>query len=161
MHSSAQVEPRSQTVHLAPQSFCSTPHGSQVMAHFPGEAFQSASTPGVEPVPQLPVFTFVFLNNRIKKCYGCSQEFCRRYDGKLLPPPHDLVIQHEDRREYIRGGKKCYSPRPQNTYYHPSMSCVRSKYPSFNSSYLCLDKVRGQLSVEHTQFIKSHFGIAI
>ena len=147
------------------------PVSQSMQAYFPQQAFQSQFSsftvitpppgPVTDPVSRTDVFAVVFLNNRVKKCYGCSRDFSRRYDGQLLPPPHDLIIQHEDRREFLRGGKKCYSPRPQNTYFHPSVSCIRSKCPYFTATLLCLDKVRNQLTSEHIDYLQNHFGIQL
>ena len=55
------------------------------------------------PPPLIPLhsatdagFEVTFLNNHIKKCYGCSREFSRKVDGASLPAPHNLVIRHQD-----------------------------------------------------------------
>ena len=102
-------------------------------------------------------FFIVFLNKRIKKCYGCAKKFSRKYDGSVLNPPHDIVMLHEGHCEYYHNGKKCTSPRPQNTYYHPSVSCIKSKCSFFKSEFLSLAKVHDKLLPEHLMYIHGHF----
>jgi hypothetical protein len=106
-------------------------------------------------------FLVVFLNNRIKKCYGCAREFSRKCDGGILGPPNDIVVLHEAYREYYRSGKKLSSPRPQNTYFHPSVSCIRAKYPSFVPQCLNIDGVREKLLPVHLKYLNALFSTSI
>ena len=92
---------------------------------------------------------------------AAAGEFSRRYDGTVLPPSHDIVIQHEEYRQYMRDGRKHVTPKPQNTYYHPSLACIRAKHAQFTSDELCFDKVSGKLSSEHVQYLQEHFGITL
>ena len=72
-----------------------------------------------------------FLNNRIKKCYGCSSEFTRKVDGSLPDPPLNLVISHEERREFRDASNALRLGNNQNVYYHPNVSCIRRRNASF------------------------------
>ena len=77
------------------------------------------------PMPITPIsqteandsFCVVFLSNRVKKCYGCTQEFARKANGTLLDPPHDFVVRHADHREYYSSGAKKVTKQKQNTYF--------------------------------------------
>lgn len=62
----------------------------------------------------------VLLNKRIKKCYGCGQDFPKKVDGTILSPPNDIVIMHKDRREYMKNGKNVnpYSQLPSVYFLH-------------------------------------------
>ena len=77
-------------------------------------------------------FELVFLTKRVKKCYGCSNEFAKQPDGSNLPPPYDIVIHHADYREYYYDGEKRSTKQKQNTYFHPSLTCIVSKCSSFD-----------------------------
>ena len=77
-------------------------------------------------------FELVFLTKRVKKCYGCSKEFAKQPDGSNLQPLYDIVIRHADYREYYYEGEKRSTKQKQNTYFHPSLTCIITKCSSFN-----------------------------
>jgi len=106
-------------------------------------------------------FSVVFLGNRVKKCYGCTQEFARKANGTLLDPPHDIVIRHADHREYYSGGEKKLTKQKQNTYFHPCISCVRSKCPNFAADQLDMSAVAGKLTSVHLSYLQNHFGLTL
>ena len=58
-----------------------------------GAAGYACAFHAVAPDGNDDVFDVTFLNNRIKKCHGCSREFARKVDGSSLPSPHELVVQ--------------------------------------------------------------------
>ena len=104
-------------------------------------------------------YFIVFLNNRIKKCYGCGQLFNKALDGTVLPPPSDICILHKDIREFIKNGKTCKSPHPQNTYYHPSIACITKKNKNFETKFLNAQHTNHELLPIHKQFLLKVFGL--
>ena len=106
-------------------------------------------------------FEVVFLTKRVKKCYGCSREFAKQPDGSNLQPPYDIVIRHADHREYYYEGEKRSTKQKQNTYFHPSLTCVMSKCSSFNPHYLNISGVQNDLLPVHITFLKNNLGMQI
>jgi hypothetical protein len=75
-------------------------------------------------------YELVILNNRVKKCYGCGQDFavCYRQD------PKNVIVRHYDKR--VKGkdqqGNLTYTQDFQAMYYHLNPSHVLRKNPVFN-----------------------------
>ena len=98
------------------------------------------STVPQSPVQQQPsqadIFWVMMISGNISHCQGCSGKILRGGDGKPLPPPDDLVMQHKE--YYVlfqnpRSGVFQLSRYLRNVYYHPYLSCIRSKFPSFQA----------------------------
>ena len=106
-------------------------------------------------------YFIAFLNNRIKKCYGCGQPFNKALDGTVLPPPSDICILHKDIREFIKNGKTCKSPHPQNTYYHPSIACITKRNKRFETKFLNPLHICDELLPIHKQFLLDVFGLKL
>lgn len=101
-------------------------------------------------------FEMVYLTKRIKKCYGCSGEFVKDSDGSVLGPPHDIAVRHADFREYfLPNGERSVTRQKQNTYYHPSLSCIVKKYPHFSTNMVNLSSI--ELKTEHYSLLRSTF----
>ena len=66
------------------------------------------------------------------KCYECSKDFAKQPDGSNMQPQYDIVIRHANYRQYYYEGEKRSTKQKQNTYFHPSLTCIMSKYRSFN-----------------------------
>ena len=43
----------------------------------------------------------------------------------------DLVISHEEQRQYRDVNNKICVGKPQNVYYHPNISCIRRENAAF------------------------------
>jgi len=106
-------------------------------------------------------FSVVFLGNRVKKCCGCTQEFARKANGTLLDPLHDIVIRHADHREYYSSGEKKLTKQKQNTYFHPCISCIKSKCQNFTADQLDMSAVAGKLTSVHLSYLQNHFGLTL
>ena len=78
-------------------------------------------------------FLLMLINNRIKRCVGCSFEF-RDPRG---PPSLGLVLQHKEKGIYFKDGMQKISAE-QNRYYHPNFQCIQSRHPSFRPSLIHL-----------------------
>ena len=52
------------------------------------------------PITSSP-FVIKFLNARIKVCAGCKGPHPKDKDGNVLPPPHDLCLQHEEAIHFV------------------------------------------------------------
>ena len=97
-----------------------------------------------------------FLNNRIKKCYGCSSEFTRKIDGSLPDPPLNIVISHSERREFRDANNTLKVGNYQNVYYHPNLSCIRRRNAAFmgNELVISADIV---LTESHKKYLQEYF----
>ena len=64
-----------------------------------GNSSQSSSTPPLQPPPQIEsnhLFWVMFLVGNISRCQGCGEKIEKGPNGKVLPPPNDLVVQHKE-----------------------------------------------------------------
>jgi hypothetical protein len=111
----------------------------------------SASTSGIDKQ-----YVVKFLNNRIKKCYGCSSEFTRKVDGSLPDPPLNLVISHEERREFRDASNALRLGNNQNVYYHPNVSCIRRRNASFVGQQIVIPADIALLE-SHKTYLKQYF----
>ena len=63
-------------------------------------------------------YELVVMPKKVKKCYGCGQEFAEKY----RTPPTNIVVKHLDRRitgKNAQTGQVVHSGDFTNTYYHP------------------------------------------
>lgn len=111
------------------------------------------------PQPTKP-FLVKLLNNRIRKCRGCNRNFSRKVDGSPPDPPLDLVVAHEERHPFFDAQNVRKVSRPQNTYYHTSLSCIRANNPAFVGGQLQVP-ADVELSPVHKKYLREHFGCAI
>ena len=67
------------------------------------------------------LFYVMYISRNISRCQGCSGKILRAPDGKPLPPPDDLVIQHKEQVLYQnpKTGNFQLSHDFRNVYYHP------------------------------------------
>ncbi len=96
------------------------------------------------------------LNNRIKKCKGCNRNFARKVDGSPPDPPLNLVVAHEERHPFTDMQNIKRLSRPQNTYYHTNVSCIRATNPSFQDSQLQIP-ADVELTAIHKKYLREHF----
>ena len=63
----------------------------------------------------------------------------RNADGKALPPPNDLVVQHKEQVMFINPNTEKYqmSGEHRNVYYHACVNCIWQKFPSFSPIQHC------------------------
>ena len=75
-------------------------------------------------------YELVTLNNRVKKCYGCGQNFAECY----RETPKNVVVRYYDRR--VKGkdqqGNLLYTEGFQAAYYHLNQSHILMKNPLFD-----------------------------
>ena len=102
-------------------------------------------------------FVVKILSNRIKKCRGCGALFSRKVDGSPPDPPNDLVIAHEERLPFTDAQNVARLSRPQNLYYHLSMSCIRRQNPSVIGNDIYVPGDLTLLSV-HEKYLFDCFG---
>ncbi len=105
----------------------------------------------------------MLLVGNISRCQGCGGKIERGPDGKVLPPPNDLVIQHKENVMFQNphSGNFQLSRELRNVYYHPRSLCLQQKFPTFqpaqhirasNSVFICL-------TVQHMDYLKKEFAI--
>ena len=87
---------------------------------------------------------------------GCGALFSRKVDGSPPDPPNDLVIAHEERRPFTDAQNVARLIRPQNVYYHPSMSYIHHQNPSFIGNDIYVPGDLTLLSV-HEKYLFDHF----
>jgi hypothetical protein len=107
--------------------------------------------------PQPNPFLVKLLKNRIKKCKGCNRNFSRKVDGSPPDPPLNLVVSHEERHPFTDAQNVRRVSRPQNTYYHASLSCIRASNPSFVGCQLQVP-ADVKLSSVHKKYLREYFG---
>ena len=70
-------------------------------------------------------YQLVTLTNRVKKCYGCGQDFAQLYRKE----PKNVIVRHYDKR--VKGkdqqGNLVYSQDFQAAYYHLNPSHILKK----------------------------------
>ena len=134
---------------------------SQILSN---NATPGPSTSGTPPVidPNY-LFWVVILSGNISRCQGCSKKILRNSDGKVLPPPNDLVLQHKERVLFNNPKTGMYqlSVDHRNVYYHARLSCVKLKFPSFSpGQHVRVNKdTFVRLTHVHKEFISQEFGI--
>ena len=66
---------------------------SQVLS---GSSSTTALNSPVSSIDLNYLFWIVFVSGNISRCQGCSNKIMQSADGKALPPPNDLVVQHKE-----------------------------------------------------------------
>lgn len=114
------------------------------------------------PTPPQSVFWVCKLNNRITTCYGCRAKFTRAADGGVPVPPLDLILKCTENREYYDKDGNKQEKENANTYYHPSISCVKLKHPHFQpiSDVRIADSLRSVLLPAHYELLQSVFNVS-
>ena len=105
---------------------------SQVLSSF-NSANQLCTSKASSLIDPKYLFWVVFVGGNISRCQGCSGKIMRDSNGKPLPPPNDLVVQHKEQVLFInpKTGVFQLSSGHRNVYYHAHLSCVKQKFPSF------------------------------
>lgn len=117
---------------------------SQILAsstgHSQGSTVSSlqSSQPGLQSMQQIQagtvnasnLFWIMFISRNISRYQGCLGKILRAPDGKPLPPPNDLVIQHKEHVVFQnpKSGNFQLSHYLRNVYYHPRLSCIRQSF---------------------------------
>ena len=145
-----------------------TPPPSHVPGNFPwydSSGYYMYNRPVLQPsrshlsTQQKPILVKL-LNNRIKKCRGCNKKFSRKVDGSPPDPPLNLVVAHEERSPFTDTQNVTRVSRPQNVYYHSSLSCIQANNPSFICSQLQIP-TDIELSPVHKKYLREHFGCEV
>lgn len=120
----------------------------------------------ISPIPSSPYFIppsthpfkLWFLSGNISTCNGCL----RKYD-KPPTPPYDLVVQHEEWRNFVAGGVQ--QVKFGNAYYHCTPVCIQAKWPMFLPCNLQIpDDIRSSLTENHKIvkiLVYQNFGISL
>ena len=87
----------------------------------------------------------------------------RAPDGKLLPPPDDLVIQHKEQVLFQnpKTGSFQLSRDHRNVYYHIRLACVQRKFPSFQATQhlQAAKEVVSHFAASHKDFLLKEFSV--
>ena len=98
-------------------------------------------------------YDLVILINRVKKCYGCGQDFAECYRRE----PKNIVVRHFDKR--VKGkdaqGNLQYTNDFQAAYYHLNPSHIVRKNPVFNGRVSVATELWQSLSSATQAFIQS------
>ena len=109
------------------------------------------------------LFWVMLVCGNISRCQGCSQKILRSANGKPLPPPDDLVIQHKEQVLFQnpKTGNFQLSHEMRNVYYHANLSCVIKKYRGFEAcAHLRISRdTLLKLSELHKSYLLKEFGI--
>ena len=102
------------------------------------------------------VYIFHFIGGNISVCNGCKGKY------KKLGPPHDICLQHEEWRSFTPHGSSTPQTRFGIVYYHCSISCVRSVWPSFlPNSVVVPEYIWPRLLLHHKNMLRTTFGIVL
>ena len=120
----------------------------------------------VQPAPKIDpnyLFWVMFLVGNISRCQGCGGKIERGPDGKVLPPPNDLVLQHKERVicQNPRSGNFQLSCDLRNVYYHPRLLCLQRKFSAFQPKehIRASNLVFARLTSKHIDHLKTEFAI--
>ena len=109
------------------------------------------------------LFWVVFVGGNISRCQGCSGKIMRDSNGKPLPPPNDLVMQHKEQVLFNnpKTGVFQLSSEHRNVYYHARLSCVKQKFPSFIPGQHCRASrdTCSRFSQVHKEYLLKEFGV--
>ena len=137
---------------------------SQVLSKYNHSPQPSASTsPSPSVIDPNYLFWVVLLSGNISRCQGCLGKISRSSDGKVLPPPDDLVLQHKEQVLFNNPKTGMYqlSRDYRNVYYHARLSCVKRKFPTFQPGQHCRVSCDtfSKLTSVHKDYITKEFGI--
>lgn len=98
-------------------------------------------------------YELVTLNNRVKKCYGCAQNFAECY----RKAPKNVVVRHYDKR--VKGkdqqGNLVYTEGFQAAYYHLNPSHILMKNSMFDGRVMVARELWESFSEETKVNIQS------
>ena len=121
----------------------------------------TASNSTVSSIDGNYLFWIVFVTGNISRCQGCLGKIGRGPDGKPLPPPDDLVVQHKEQVLFSNPNTGNYqlSREHRNVYYHAKLQCIQKKFPSFIPSLHCrMDHLTLQkITQDHKDYIMKEF----
>ena len=144
---------------------------SQILAHSPSTTpaqnqpsmSQSLQSSVPQSKVQADLFWVLLITGNISRCQGCSGKILRAGTGKPLPPPDDIVVQHKEHVLFQNphSGVFQLSHDLRNVYYHPRLSCIRNKFPSFQASQQIRigKEALSKLTDIHKEHILKEFGI--
>ena len=123
------------------------------------------ATPSVQPatIDSKYLFWVTLVCGNISRCQGCANKILRDANGKPLPPPDDIVLQHKEQVLFNNPNTGLFqlSKDYRNVYYHARKSCVCRKYPTFQPILHC--RINGQtlqvLKQTHLDYLAKEFGI--
>ena len=81
---------------------------------------------GTSGIELQPPFKLYMLTGNITTCYGCKVRFAR------TGPPYDLIVQHEEDRQFFNPKTGAPMCKRGNAYYHVYLPCIRMCWPSFD-----------------------------
>ena len=99
------------------------------------------------------IFWLQFVKGNILRCNGCGKRNLRGEDGKPMPPPHDLCVQHRVCNPHT--GKYQMSKDLRNVYYHVAVTCIKQKNPDFLCLILAIfqDDIKSKLNGIHLSYL--------
>ena len=122
---------------------------------------QMSNQVGRPPV-DLPFWVVTIFGN-VSRCQGCKGKIRRADNKKPLPPPNDIVLQHQEYVVYNnpRTGRFEQSREKRNVYYHPWRTCVAPHFLDFSPSQHIAVSDGVQLLPQHKELLRSEFGVFI
>ena len=109
------------------------------------------------------LFWVMFISGNISRCQGCGGKIERASDGKPLPPPQDLVVQHKEQVLFQnpKTGNFQLSHDHRNVYYHPRLTCIQAKFPSFSAVHhiQAATEVITRLTALHKSYLAKEFTV--
>jgi len=109
------------------------------------------------------LFWITVVCGNISRCQGCTDKILRDPNGKPLPPPDDIVLQHKEQVLFNNPNTGLFqlSKDHRNVYYHARKSCVSKKYPTFQASVHCRisEQTLQALNQTHLDYLAKEFGI--
>ena len=138
---------------IARQPIITSPSNAISASHHP-----SRVTP-MFPVPPSP-FNLVFITGNISVCQGCRIKFPRNSDGSIVDAPYNIVVQHEEERQFKNPSTSSIQTKKGNAYYHAYLPCLHSKWPQFNGQDIIIsDSIKSKLLESHKVLLYQNFGL--
>jgi hypothetical protein len=115
--------------------------------------------PPVFPSPPSQ-FHLIILHGNISVCYGCRAKFPRKISGEYEDRPFNLAIQHEEERQFTNPKTSLQQSKRSNAYYHVFLTCISTKWPTFNPFDLKVSAdVKQKLTEEHVTLVFRNLGV--
>ena len=138
-------------------NICIFPAGFPSTLPSPGPYYPPCSFPPHFPYsPYSPgppnSFSHCFISGNISVCMGCKNRY-----SKPAQPPDDLVIKHQEWRQFTTEAR--VQSKYGNIYYHCNPQCVWLRYPEFVPSQVDTTAVMQHLNSTHKAHLLHVFGL--
>ena len=118
--------------------------------------YSGTSSPSSQDDSSFHLFRVHFISGNISVYNGCKNKY------QKSGPPDDICLQHKEWRIYTPQGSSTPQRRFGNVYYHCSVACVQSSWPSFSpASVIVPEDINCKLLAVHKHLLNFNLGLFI